>query len=191
MAPNDGIRALAQPLLASAGLRLWDVEVDREVVRVLVDRDGGVDLDGLSTASHLVSELLDDHDELVPSGRYQLEVSSPGLERVLRTAEHYGSCLGATVAVKTVQAVDGTRRHRGRLVAADDTGIELLADDASGGAPRWLAYDQIERTHTVLEWGPAPKPGARPKTTGRRSEVSAHVPAASAAAAHDCKDRAR
>jgi ribosome maturation factor RimP len=198
VASTESIRALARPLLAAAGLGLWDVEITEDVVRVLIDRDGGVDLDALSAASHVVSDLLDDHDDLVPVGQYQLEVSSPGLERVLRTPEQYRLYLGATVTVKTLVAVEGGRRHRGILVAADDLGIALQPDAAPGGPPTPIPYDQIERTRTVLDWGPAPKPGSRAKTAGRpkaagRSDKpgSPGVAARDAEPAQDPKDRAR
>jgi ribosome maturation factor RimP len=199
MVSTDGIRVLVQPLLASAGLRLWDVEITSGVVRVLVDRDAGVDLEALTAASRVVSELLDAHDELVPPAGYQLEVSSPGIERTLRTPEHYRQYVGTTVAVKTISAVDGERRLRGVLAAADDRGIDLAVDTAPGRAPITIPYDQIERTHAVLDWGPAPKPGSRPKTAGgprsaaRRSDPPGSKATATRAAgpAQDPKDRSR
>jgi ribosome maturation factor RimP len=201
MVSTDGIRVLVQPLLASAGLRLWDVEIGADVVRVLVDRDGGVDLEALSDASRVLSGLLDSHDELVPAGEYQLEVSSPGVERTLRISEHYGQYLGATVAVKTTSALDGGRRHRGVLTSADDDGIGLLVDTAPDGPPINIPYDRIERAHPVLEWGPAPKPGSRPKAGSSKagsSKTTAGRPGRSASRAEgnvaagpaqDTKDR--
>jgi ribosome maturation factor RimP len=205
MASTDSIRALAQPPLASAGLRLWDVEVTSDIVRVLVDRDGGIDLDALSDASRVMSELFDAHDEIAPDGHYQLEVSSPGLERNLRTPEHFAEYVGATVTVKTVVAVDGTRRHRGVLLTVDDDGITIVSETAGVDTPPTsISYDQIERARTVLDWGPAPKPGSRPKTSGhttkpgssgkvaRRSETPGPTPAADAAGrTQDSKDPAR
>jgi ribosome maturation factor RimP len=206
MASTDSIRALAQPPLASVGLRLWDVEVTADVVRVLVDRDGGIDLDALSDASRVMSALFDAHDEIAPDGQYQLEVSSPGLERTLRTPEHFGEYLGATVTVKTAVDVDGTRRHRGVLAGADETGIALIPETAvADTVPTSIPYNQIERARTVLDWGPAPKPGSRPKTSGhakkpgssgkvaRRSETPGSKAAAPDAAGRtqDSKDPAR
>lgn len=173
MAPTAALRALAEPRLARAGLELWDVEISRDLLRFLVDRADGVDLDALSEASRVVSQVLDDHDELVPAGAYQLEVSSPGLERTLRTPEHYRRYVGTAVSVKTLHPVEGSRRHRGVLTAADETGCEVAPEDAPQASLR-LSYDQIERTRTVFEWGPAPKPGAR--AGGRRAAGAAHDP---------------
>ncbi len=94
MASTESIRELAEPILASAGLELWDVEIIGDVVRIMVERPGGVDLDALSAASAVLSPLLDAHPEATPDSRYQLEVSSPGVERTLRTPEQYRRYVG-------------------------------------------------------------------------------------------------
>jgi ribosome maturation factor RimP len=171
----ERVRELVEPLLASVCLECWDVEVGPGVVRVLVDRPGGVDLDTLGAVSELVSGALDDHAE-GPDGRYHLEVSSPGVERTLRTPAQYRRFVGALVAVKTTVVLDGERRFRGVLLDADDGGITLGPETDStapvqGPAPaavppRRLAYDDIQRAHPVLVWGPAPKPGS-PRRGGR------------------------
>ena len=79
--------ALLAPVLADSALELIDVEVRSGVVLVTVDREGGVDLDALTQANRAVSTLLDEHDPL--PGHYTLEVSSPGVERTLRTPGHF------------------------------------------------------------------------------------------------------
>ncbi|MGH9062039.1 MAG: ribosome maturation factor RimP, partial [Acidimicrobiales bacterium] len=117
MASTESIRKLAEPLLSTAGLDLWDVEISQQVVRILVDRHGGIDLDALSAASTALSPLLDTHPDVAPGGHYQLEVSSPGLERTLRTAEQYRRCVGQLISVKTTARVEGARRLRGILVS--------------------------------------------------------------------------
>src|SRR5262249_17564284 len=106
MASTESIRELAEPVLASAGLELWDVEITRDVVRIMVDRPGGIDLDALSAASALLSPLFDGHPEVVPENRYELEVSSPGVERTLRKPEQYLRYVGSEVTVKTWQPVE-------------------------------------------------------------------------------------
>jgi ribosome maturation factor RimP len=206
MDPAENIRELAEPALSAAGLELWDVEVGRGLVRVLVDRPGGVDLDALSDASAAISPLLDEHDDLVPDGHYQLEVSSPGVERTLRTPAQYRRYLGELVAVKTVEAVGGARRMRGKLASVDDDGIELAADtDVVGDRERVgdsrqpsvrIRYSQIQRAHTVLLWGPAPKPSGPPRKPAKADDRSTQtnrtgVPASTAASGSgDRKDAA-
>jgi ribosome maturation factor RimP len=177
---TDGLRELIAPVLAAAGLELWDVEQSRDVVRILVERPGGIDLDGLTSASGVLSPLLDEHPELVPTDRYQLEVSSPGLERTLRTPEQYRRYVGSTVSVKTAVPVGGGRRHRGRLQSAGDESVvlELESPDPGGEPAVELRYDQIDRTRTVLVWGPtAAKPGAgsrSPKPTAASGAPGFH-----------------
>ncbi|MBO0893493.1 MAG: ribosome maturation factor RimP, partial [Acidimicrobiales bacterium] len=153
------VRRVVEAALATSDLELWDVETHPGLVRVVVDRPGGVDLDTLSSVNRLVSESLDREDPM-PAGRYQLEVSSPGVERPLRTPGHFQRSLGTTVSVKTRPGTPGARRLEGRLVAADDDGIVVAPEgdrpngqevDASVGIP----YQDIERARTVLCWGPA------------------------------------
>lgn len=160
MGPAEAIRDLLDPPLAAAGLELWDVEVTPHVVRVLVDRPGGIDLDGLSAATAVVSPLLDERPELAPPDRYELEVSSPGVERTLRTSEHRRRYVGQEVSVKTTAAVAGARRLQGTLLAADDATITVAPEGAA--EPVVVPVELIARTRTVLAWGPAPKPGRRP-----------------------------
>jgi ribosome maturation factor RimP len=165
MGAIETIRELSGPLLADAGLELWDVEQTRGIVRILVDRDGGVDLDALTRASRLMSDFFDKHAELAPSEAYQLEVSSPGIERTLRTPEQYARYVGALVSARTRVAVAGQRRWRGTLEAVDDDGVVIVTEDpppagedaVSEGRLR-LSYDEIDRVRTVLVWGPAAAP---------------------------------
>ena len=155
------IGELVEPLVTAAGLELWDVEVNPRAVRVLVDRPDGVDLDSLATVARVVSAALDDREELTPGSQYQLEVSSPGVERTLRTPSHYQRFVGSTVAVKTEVPVDGSRRLEGILLAADGSGITVVVADQ----PTELPYDQIQKAHTVLVWGPQAK--SKTKTSVR------------------------
>ena len=163
MDPASRVRELIEPALVSAGFELVDVEASARLLRITVDQPGGIDLEAVSTASHVISELIDSHDP-IPGDHYTLEVSSPGLERKLRTPEHFRRFVNSTVAVRTAAGVDGDRRLQGRLAAADDEGIVVETDRGA----RHVAYEQIDRAHTVFEWGPAPKPnrargkGARP-----------------------------
>jgi ribosome maturation factor RimP len=156
MGQSQSLRELVEPVLTSAGLELWDLEVSAGLVRILVDRPGGVDLDALDGIARRISAALDAHDEVAPSGRYHLEVGSPGVERTLRTRDHFRRFVGALVSVKTTEPIDGSRRFQGVLVDADDQGVAL-----DGAGLSRLAYRQIEKARTVLVWGPTPRPGSR------------------------------
>ena len=140
------------PLLVSAGLELYDVEVTSGTLRITVTRPGGVDLDALASANSLLGAYLDEHDAML--GRYTLEVSSPGLERRLRTPGHFAGALEETVTLRICIPDAPAERVTGTLVAATGEGIEIATETG----PRTAHYDQIERARTVFTWGAAPKP---------------------------------
>ncbi len=150
MSVEDDVRNLIDPLVSADGLELVDVEHGPGLLRVYLDREGGIDLDAITRASEQISDLLDVHDP-VP-GRYTLEVSSPGLERPLKTPTHFQRFVGQRVSIKTKAGVPGDRRFAGVLEAADDDGIVVDG--------RRLAYRDLEKAKTVFEWGPTPKPGS-------------------------------
>ncbi len=164
MSVSDRVRDLIEPTLATRGLEVVDVEQRANILRVSIDHPDGVDLDAISTATRLVSDTLDRHDDMVP-GRYVLEVSSPGIERTLRTPEHYRRFVGTTVAVRTVAGTEGDRRIEGILTDADDDGV-VVAD-------RRLSYAQIDRARTVFVWGPAPRPGKSKANTRTKAKSKA------------------
>jgi len=167
------IRTELSPIVESLGLSVYDVTLtggDRPTLAVLVERAttddrGGVDLDELETATRTVSAALDAMDPV--HGRYLLEVSSPGLERPLRTAEHFAGAVGETITCKTRDDEGHVARVRGVLAAADETSITITTD----AGDHTVALDAVEAARTVFEWGPAPKPGkgSRP---GRKKEVA-------------------
>jgi len=145
------VEALVRPVVEAAGLQLWEStyrkEGGRMVLRVTVDRDGGVDLETISGVSERLSRRLDLED-FGPRG-YALEVSSPGLERTLRTPRHFERSVGQRVKVKTVEPVAGSKTHEGALVSAD---AEAIVVAAAGGELR-VPYADIASARTVFEWG--------------------------------------
>jgi ribosome maturation factor RimP len=168
MSAADRVRELVLPILAERQLELYDVEVAGPVLRVVVDSPGGLDLDVVAKATRAISHLLDEVDPI--SGSYTLEVTSPGLERTLRTPAHFERAVGEKVKIKTVPAVDTTsdRRVVGVLETADPAGIVVRTDGDASGDPvvRRLRYEDIVRARTVFDWGPAPKPTGA--TAGQR-----------------------
>jgi ribosome maturation factor RimP len=158
----ERVTRLVAPLVADLKLDLYDVELRGGTLRITVDTPpgsaAGVTLDTLALVTRMVSRDLD-HDDPMP-GHYTLEVTSPGLERSLRTPKHFQRELGKVVAVRLRDTVHGERRIQGTLTSADDANIVVDVE----GEPRTVAYDQIDRARTVFEWGPAPKPGKGPST---------------------------
>lgn len=164
MAVIDRVRELVAPVVADAGADLYDIEFTGGILRIMVDADDGIDIDVIKTISRSSSRILDDADPI--PGRYTLEVSSPGLERPLRTREHYEGAIGELVKFKTHAEVDGRRRFEGTVVGADADGFRIDLD----GTEVSFGYDDVTKTKTVFEWSPTPKPGSgsakKPATGG-------------------------
>ncbi|GGO24174.1 ribosome maturation factor RimP [Microbispora rosea subsp. aerata] len=135
---------LLGPVVAAEGFDLEDVTITpagrRRLVRVVVDRDGGVSLDDVADVSHSVSKRLDEVDVLGGSP-YVLEVTSPGVDRPLTEPRHWRRARGRLVKA---EMRDGTSVE-GRVIEADETGVEL------DGARR-LAYDELVRGRVQVEF---------------------------------------
>ncbi|OPG04853.1 ribosome maturation factor RimP [Microbispora sp. GKU 823] len=135
---------LLGPVVAAEGFDLEDVTVTpagrRRLVRVVVDRDGGVSLDDVADVSQSVSKRLDEVDVLGGSP-YVLEVTSPGVDRPLTEPRHWRRARGRLVKA---ELRDGTSAE-GRVTEADETGVEL------DGARR-IAYDELVRGRVQVEF---------------------------------------
>jgi ribosome maturation factor RimP len=150
---------LIRPVIEGSGLELVDVafrrESGRRILRVVVDREGGVDVDTIAELAEKVSRRLD--VEGFAPGPYALEVSSPGIERSLTRPRDFERRVGDTVKVKTTTPVEGRTNITGELVSADDDGI-LVA--AAGGELR-VRYADIVSARTVVDWGAELKGSSR------------------------------
>lgn len=151
MAALEEVKDLAEAVTRHRGLRLWDVEMGgrpgSSVVRVFVDGDEGVDLDTVAQVSEEISRGLDLRDPI--PGRYTLEVSSPGLERPLRSPEHFALSVGKPAVVKTAEVVVGNSHRIVGVIAAATSGSVTIATD---GGDVELPYETIKSARTVFEW---------------------------------------
>ena len=157
----DRVTSLVAPIVTDLGLDLYDIEYTGGIVRIVVDTQpggpAGVSLENIALITRLVSREFD-HSDPVP-GRYTLEVTSPGLERTLRSPRHFVREVGKTIAVRLSSALDGQRRIQGDLVSAtEDTIVVRLSDNALTEVTIPLSI--VERAKTVFQWGPTPKPGS-------------------------------
>ena len=164
----DRVRQLVGPIASDLGLDVYDVERRGGTLRVTLDTpagsEAGITLDTLALATRLASRELD-HDDPIP-GRYTLEVTSPGVERSLRTPEHFRREVGKTVALRLHAVSNDERRVEGTLLEADDRRITVRTGDDERAIP----YDQIDRARTVFVWAPQPKPGgSRGAKSGSKS----------------------
>ncbi|MGA7836203.1 MAG: ribosome maturation factor RimP [Acidimicrobiales bacterium] len=155
-----------RPLVESLGLDLYDVEFSTGTLNVVVNRPGGVDLEALTSANRAISEWLDANDPI--PGRFTLDVSSPGLERRLRTPAHFKSAVGEVVTLRERRGNEPTRRLEGTLKSADDSTLTL--DERELGELT-VSQRDIERARTLFVWG-ATKPekpsGANTSSTSKK-----------------------
>src|SRR5690606_21976217 len=119
----ERLHDIVAPICAELDVELVDDEYTGGDVPATIDWPDGVDMDAIARVTRAVSRALDEHDPI--SGRYTLEVSSPGLERPLRTQAHFSRAVGSTVRIKTRPGVEGDRRIDGVLSAADDDGVTV------------------------------------------------------------------
>ena len=120
---------LLEPAIGAMGFELTDLDAHfgrRGLLRLYIDREGGVTLDDCQRVSEQIGAFLDVEDPL--PGSYVLEVSSPGFDRRLRTLAHFGRFVGEQVKVELKDARDGRRRFTGRLVSVEGSDVLLEVD---------------------------------------------------------------
>jgi ribosome maturation factor RimP len=142
---NEKIEAIAGEVARDLSLALFDLEVAREgprtILRVFVDREGGVPLSEIQAFSRRLGAVLDVEDPV--EGPYVLEVSSPGLNRRLRRPEHFALSAGRRIRVTLVDLKDGHRHIVGTLAGSDSGGIDLRTEDSEVR----IAYDEIRKAN--------------------------------------------
>lgn len=138
---TETVRELAEPIAESIGCWVWDVEFVKEgarkILRITIDSEEGIDINICEQMHRTIDPVLDEADPI--SEPYYLEISSPGIERELKTPMHQEACEGWDVEVKLYAPVDGLKVFRGVLLASDAekevridaNGKELSFDRAS------------------------------------------------------------
>ncbi len=141
---------LIEPYAEQLGYRLWNVEYVREgadmYLRVTIDADEGIGIEDCERMTRAIDPVLDEADPI--EGSYYLEVSSPGVERVLTTDEHFALMAGVEVEVKLYRPMDGAKSLRGVLVGKEDGVIVLNV----GEEEVRLEEKAVAKVTTVFEW---------------------------------------
>jgi ribosome maturation factor RimP len=131
------IRALVEPVVVYAGMELIDVEYGREpsgmVLRLIIDKPGGVTIDDCSHISRLAGDLLDAKDPVPWS--YNLEVSSPGINRPLKKKDDFERFVGQKVLIKTREPIDGRRNFKGILDGTKENFIVVSSEQTTFNIP--------------------------------------------------------
>lgn len=163
---------LVAPIIDDLEVQLYDLELVGGVLRILLDKPGGIDMGSLTEATRRISRALDAADPI--SSTYTLEVSSPGIERNLRLPSHFVGAIGERVKVKTHPDAPTDRRFDGVLETFDDPVVGVRVDN---GSLVTLTLDQIERVRTQFVDTAAPKPGKGPrKPAGRPADTDDDAP---------------
>ncbi len=145
--------SILEPLAVQNGVELVTVEVvggqRHRAVRVFLDREGGIDIQTIADANEWISEALESVTRL--SGSYTLEVSSPGIERALRTREHFERFAGRVVVLHTSAPLDGRAKFTGNLGGMDGEDVILTVD----GQDLRVPFDAVERARLKADFGSA------------------------------------
>jgi ribosome maturation factor RimP len=149
----ERIRGVADRVTSGRGFELTDVELKRErsgfLVRLFVDKEGGIGLDELQSVSEEVSAILDAEDPIDSS--YTLEVSSPGLDRPLKGEADYRRFVGKVVKLSSYELVDGRRHWTGRLTGVADGAVIVSLEKEKGAVAR-IPLDKISHGRLEVEF---------------------------------------
>jgi ribosome maturation factor RimP len=146
------VRAIAERVTGGRGFELVDVELKRrpggELVRLFVDKPGGIGLDDLQSVSEEVSAILDAEDPLDTS--FTLEVSSPGLDRPLKSEDDYRRFSGRLAKLSSYEPIDGRRHWTGRIMAVDG-GLVSVKLEREGSAVVQIPFEKIAHGRLEVE----------------------------------------
>ena len=141
---------LIEPGLLAKGLELVDVEFKKEgktwVLRIFIDKEGGVTLEDCQKASHLVGDLIDVEDIIKPA--YRLEVSSPGLNRILKKENDFIKFIGKKICLQCQAPLNGKKKFTGNLTDFKEQTIHLLEMD---GQPYAIHLNRVAKANLVIE----------------------------------------
>ena len=173
----DRMHAIVEPIASDLDLDVYDIERRGATMRITLDTqpgaEGGITLDSISLATRLISRELDHEDPI--AGHYTLEVTSPGLERQLRTPAHFQREVGKTISARFRDPQADPRRVQGVLTAADDRTATIVLDD---GTEHTVDINDVDKARTVVDWSPKPKPGkganAKKQTANQHSSPNSN-----------------
>lgn len=147
----DKVEALIAPCISGLGYRIWDVEYVKEgaewYLRITLDSDDGIGIEDCERVSRAINPIIDEADPI--EDFYYLEVSSPGIERVLRRPEHYMASIGCEVEARLFAPDENKKKsYTGRLAAYDGSSVEIVSE--TGGVV--LPLNKISKLQTVYDF---------------------------------------
>lgn len=148
---EEAIRNIVEPVVAALGFQLWGIEYlgqgRHTLLRVYLDKEGGINIEDCAEASRHISSILDVEDPI--SSEYTLEVSSPGLDRTLFTLEQVKAYVGSTVKLRLTENFEGRRNYNGVLKEVVNDELVLVAD----GNELVFPYELVEKASIVAPVG--------------------------------------
>lgn len=146
---EEVVRQMVEPLIEEKGMELVDVEFVKEgqdwFLRIFIDKENGITLDDCELISRTIDGVLDQEDPI--NQPYHLEVSSPGIERPLKKTKDFLRYINSMVEIKTFTPVAGKKKHRGKLINANEENITLLIEQEEIILPR----DKVSKANLVWE----------------------------------------
>lgn len=148
------VRTLTEPVITDVGIELVDIEYGGgrggHILRFLIDKPSGVTLDECVMMNKKIAEILD-IEEPIPH-RYTLEVSSPGMDRPLKTVRDFERAAGKRVKIITSIPIENTTVHVGRLEACEPGTVMISVSCSPNGQYRSIPLDVIQKAHREVEW---------------------------------------
>ncbi len=148
---NERLYSIITPAVEALGVELLGIEYlsqgQHSVLRIYIDSEAGITVDNCADVSHQVSAVLDVEDPI--RGEYTLEVSSPGADRPLFTAEHYRQVVGEQISVRLHAPQDGRRKFKGELISIDEDGRITIEVD---GIDYTLPLADVDKANLVPQW---------------------------------------
>jgi ribosome maturation factor RimP len=146
----DRVSAIADPILSNEGMELVEIEYRREskgwVIRLYIDKEGGVTLDDCTRISQEVGRSLDVEDFI--STPYTLEVSSPGLARPLKKEKDFMKYRNHMIKVKTIDPIENRRQFKGKLLGITENRIEIVMD----GGVFQILLSNVAKANLEIDW---------------------------------------
>lgn len=144
------VLAFLEPIAAECGVEVWDIEFKKEgpdyVLRVFLDKEGGIAIDDCERVSRNLEAVLDEKDPI--SQAYLLEVSSAGLDRAIKYDFHFEKCMGKNVDVKLFAPLNGSKEFTAQLTGFTGTDVVLTAD----GEAITIPLDKISQLRLTVEF---------------------------------------
>ncbi len=144
---QDLLRDLIEPVVTALDCDLWGIEYNSQgrhtMVRIYIDGPNGVNIDDCANVSRQLSSVFDVEDPI--TGEYNLEVSSPGMDRPLFTLEQYGQFIGEQLQVRLRTAFEGRRKFSGQLTGVEGEDVVLVVDEHE----YLLPFDSIDKANII------------------------------------------